>query len=161
MGTYIIILVCMIVCYFVLNLMMHTLPEVEAGPTSGIRSTGCQRVPSNIPASYEKKEADGALTIHRNFIVKGKCMKPKGINEGIIVDVRMLNKTERSHLKDNLSSGDIVLIYLNDRRFRGYKLRIIKEIRQNDTITFYYNHESEQKSSKLHLLKDIIGFVEM
>lgn len=160
MGTYITIFASMLICYYLLNLIMHTLPEVEAGPISGLKSTGCQRVTGNIPASYKKRESNGSLTIYRRFIVRGKCMAPKGIKEGGIVDVRIFNRKEHSNLRDNLSEGKVVLIYLNDEKFRGYKLRIIKELRQDAAITFYYNDGEEKESSSPHLLKDIIGVVE-
>lgn len=160
MTTYIIILICIIACYFILNLIMHMVPEVEAGPTSGIKTTGHRHVSGKVPISYKKKEDNGTIAIHRKFVVKGKCMEPKGIEEGSIVDVRILNSIERSSIKDQLKKDSIVLIYLNDDNFRGYKLRIIDEIRQNDVLTYYYKNNNKNNSSKPHSFKDIIGIVE-
>lgn len=159
MATFIIILVALIVAYWILNLIMHRVPEVEAGPTMGLTSTGSQRVHGNVPSSYRKIESDGSVSIHRNFVVKGKCMEPRGIKEGDVVDIMVFDKSKRAELGKLLEKDQIVLIYLNDRRFRGYKLRIVNDVRDNDALTYYYKDGEIQDSSCPHAFKDIIGIL--
>lgn len=159
MTTFIIVLFSMIIAYLLLNLIMRRIPEVEAGPTAGLSSTGSQRVAGNIPPSYKKREANGKISVHRNFVVKGKCMEPKGISEGNVVDVKVLEKSERSLLNKDLKKDQIVLIFLNDERFRGYKLRIVKEVRDTDALTYYYEDGQLKDSSRPHKFKDVVGIV--
>lgn len=138
---------------------MHTLPEVEAGPTSGLSSTGSKRVKNKIPPVYKKTESDGSVSIYRNFIVRGNCMNPKHIKDGDIVTVKVFNKKNSSTIEDRLSPEDIVLIYLNDQNFRGYKLRIVKNVCENEAMTYYFVGDTQKDSSNPHAFKDIIGKV--
>lgn len=158
MAAYILILVVLIFSYLLLKMLMHTLPEVEAGPTANVKSTGSRHIGRNIPASYRVSE-NGKSVIHRHFVVRGECMKKEGFNEGDIVDVRIFDKEERADIKNHISENDIVLIRLNDRNFRGYKLRIVRSLNDDDAVTYYYDGESVKDSSKPHKLKDIIGVV--
>jgi hypothetical protein len=159
MTAFVIVLFGMIGLYYVLNLIMHSLPEVEAGATSGINGTGSQRVSGNIAASYWKKEADGSSSLHRNFIVKGKCMEPVKINEGSVQSVRIFNKHEKANLANILKANDIVLIHLNDKKFRGYKLRIVNHVSDSNANTYYFVNGIKQESSKPHSLDSIIGII--
>ena len=85
-------------------------------------------------------------------------MTKVGIRPESIVSVRMIPEKEKNGLK----SGDIVLIFLNDKNFRGYKIRIIKNIDGNDANTFYYDENgNERMSSKSHTLVSIIGVIDL
>lgn len=66
---------------------------------------------------------------------------------------------EKTTLSSRLKINDIVLIYLNDQDFKGYKIRKIKEIKQDKVLTSYYLNGDEKKSSKPHYNKDILGVV--
>lgn len=158
MAIYIILLITMMAVYLILNMLMHTLPQVEAGPIRGIKSTGIQRIKEKIPASYKVLE-NGILTLHRRFIVRGTCMTPANIADGSIVDVTIFNRQQRNQIKELIQIEDIVLIYINDDDFRGYKLRIVKEILEESAKTYYYKNGQENPSSKDHFFKDIIGVV--
>ena len=156
MATYISLLVGLIFLYFALNLLMHSLPEVEAGPTSNVKATGSRIVKGDVPASYWVRK-NGKKELHRKFVIRGNCMVKAGFAEGDIVDVRIFNKQEKEDIRQWLSENDIVLIRLYDRNFRGYKLRIIKELRHDDAKTYYYEGNEEKSSSKPHRFADIIG----
>lgn len=157
MLTFAIIFFSLIIAYMILNLIMHRIPEVEAGPTEGLKSTGSKHISDNIPPSYKKKDEKGDVSIHRNFIVRGNCMSPKGIKDGSTVDIKVIKKSDRPRIKEKLEKDQIVLISLNDERFRGYKLRIIKDLRDTDALTYYYKGDQIEDSSRPHAYKDIIG----
>lgn len=160
MVIFIIVLFSLIAAYWFLNIIMHTIPEVEAGPTSNLTSTGVRRMHGRTPPSFRKRESNGSITLHRNFVVTGKCMEKANIKDGSIVDVRIFNKDDRKHLNDFITQDKVVLIYLNDKNFRGYKLRIIRKVENDRALTYYYQNEDQVESSKPHALKDIIGIVE-
>lgn len=144
--------------YAISNFFLYTLPIVEAGPIAGVKHTGIQRMPRRINASY-KKTIGGVTYNYRRFVVQGTCMKAIGIEPKSIVSVKMLDNNNRTF---NLKEGDAILIFLNDHKFRGYKIRIIKELIGEEAKTFYYNEDrSEHPSSENHTLVSIIGVVDL
>ena len=154
----IIILVLIVSVYALGNCMLYTLPLVEAGPISGVKRTGLSRTNGRIKAVY-KKTINGIEYKYRTFIVQGKCMDKIGIKPNDLVSVKMLSNTDK---KTEIKPGTPVLIFLNDKKFRGYKIRIIKEFFEDEKAkTFYYNEDgSEHESSEPHTLSAIIGIVE-
>lgn len=158
MGIYLVILICLLAGYFSINLLIHTLPQVEAGAISNVKSTTVQRIKDNIPPSYTKIE-DGVQTLHRNFVVRGTCMENQQIQNGSIVDVTMFNKQQRCEINKHIKEGDIILIFINDQNFRGYKLRIVKHVMEDSVQTYYYIGDELRSYSKPHLFKDIVGIV--
>lgn len=143
--------------YAISSFFLYTLPIVEAGPIFGVKCTGLRRMPERINSSY-KKVKHGVVYWYRRFFVQGECMTKVGIRPESIVSVRMIPEKEKNGLK----SGDIVLIFLNDKNFRGYKIRIIKNIDGNDANTFYYDENgNERMSSKSHTLVSIIGVIDL
>lgn len=144
--------------YAVSKFFLYTLPVVEAGPISGVRHTGLQRVPERINASYVLMKK-GIAYRYRRFVVQGDCMTKIGIQPKSIVSVRMFsNKNE----KDALKPGDAVLIFLNDMKFRGYKIRVIKRMDNDKAETFYYDESgNERASSEPHFLESIVGVVDL
>lgn len=155
---YIAILICLVAGYLGINLLIHTLPQVEAGPTSDVKSTTIQRIEPNIPPVYTKEEK-GVKTLHRHFVVRGTCMEHIKIPNGTIVDVTMFNKHQRNDISKYIKEGDIILIFINDKNFRGYKLRIVKQVMDDSAQTYYYDGDTMHLSSKPHLFKDIVGIV--
>ena len=146
----------LITLYAISNFFLYTLPIVECGPISGVKHTGLQRMPERINASYKKVKL-GVAYWYRRFVVQGECMTKRGIKPKSIVSVRMISNDDRNNLK----SGDIVLIFLNDKKFRGYKIRIIKTVDGNKAKTFYYDKNGNEKpSSESHFLVNIIGVVD-
>lgn len=85
-------------------------------------------------------------------------MVPVGIKEGDIIKVRIFDSI---YQRTELKKSDIALIFLNDQGFRGYKIRLIKSINENNADTYYFNEEGlETPSSKSHALRSIIGIVD-
>lgn len=153
----ILILAVILFVYSVGNYLLYTLPKVEAGPISGVSSTGLQRLSVRINSSFYRSY-NGIKYKYRRFVVQGTCMKWRNIKPDEMIDVRVFNSIEE---KKALTANDIVLIFLNDSSFRGYKIREISKLEGNDALTFYYDEEGEQiKSSKPHALENIIGIVE-
>lgn len=146
------------ICNYALYALSCSLPAVEAGPIAGVSSTGIRRMPQKIKSSY-KIFKDGVTIKYRRFVVQGDCMTCKGINAGEIIKVRMF--TGEIDKKSLIQPGDIVLIYLNDENFRGYKIRAISKILDDEAKTHYYNIRGEEvASSKNHSFHSIIGVVE-
>lgn len=140
------------------NYLLYTLPIVEAGPISGVKHTGLQRTHQRLNSSYRVMK-DGMVYHYRRFIVQGDCMSCQGIKPHDVICVRLFNdEKEKTLLKQN----DFVLIFLNDKKFRGYKIRRIKNLTNDMAETFYYTHTgAEQPSSEPHALKNIIGIVDL
>ena len=153
----VITLASIISLYAVGNYLLYTLPIVEAGPISGVRHTGLQRISQRVNSSYRIIKND--VTYHyRRFIVQGSCMSSQGINPRDIICVRMFDKNDDKILHPD----DFVLIFLNDNKFRGYKIRRIKEVDGEVAKTFYYNDNgAEQLSSEPHSIASIIGIVDL
>lgn len=63
----------LIALYAISNFFLYTLPIVEAGPISGVKHTGLQRMHERINASYRKVE-HGVVCRFRRFVVQGECM---------------------------------------------------------------------------------------
>lgn len=148
----------LIVLYAISNFFLYTLPIVEAGPISGVKRTGLQRMHERINASYKKIIKQDVVCWYRRFFVQGECMTKIGIKPKSVVSVRMFSDDNE---KDNLKSGDAVLIFLNDKKFRGYKIRIIKTISSDKAETYYYDEDGKEKpSTEPHSLINIIGVID-
>ncbi len=148
----------LIALYAISNFFLYTLPIVEAGPISGVKHTGLQRMHERINASYTKIK-QGVVCRYRRFVVQGECMIKIGIKPKSVVSVRMFSDDNE---KNKLESGSAVLIFLNDKKFRGYKIRIIKNISDDKAETYYYDKDGNEKpSSESHYLANIIGIVDL
>jgi hypothetical protein len=155
-----------LVTYIVVSSMrlqkMPRLPKVETGHI--VYSD------KNNPVAVDK-----ILSYGKKFVVKGKkydassyilvradgaSMKRRGINNGDIIYAR---KFDESFGKENIQPDDILLIYLNDERYKGYKVRVCKRYNPNnkdELETYYYdNEENERVSSKNHKLEFVQGIV--
>lgn len=161
MGIYVVILLGLIFVYFLLNYVMRLVPEVEAGPIAETKATGFRQVKDNFQSTYRSTDKNGRSAIYRKFIVKGTCMENKGIKEGSLIDVRLFDKEEKKNLAEKLAKEDIVLIYLNDKDFKGYKIRIVKELEDKFALTYYYNGQNPKDSSRPHFYSAILGKVEI
>lgn len=147
----------LITFYAIGNFFLYTLPVLEAGPISGVKRTGLHRMHERITASY-KKTKQGVSCWYRRFVIQGECMIKIGINPKSVVSVRMFSDSSE---KDNLREGDAVVIFLNDKKFRGYKVRIIETINDGKAETYYFDKEGNKKpSSEPHSLINIIGVVD-
>jgi hypothetical protein len=118
---------------------------------------------------------DKILFSGKKFVVKGKkynssdyilaradgvSMKKKGISSGDIVYAK---KFDASFGKDQIKPNDVLLILLNDERYKGYKIRVCRGRNpkdENDLETFYYDSDgNERVSSKNHRLDLVQGVV--
>lgn len=151
------IFVVILSTYALGSYIQYTLPSVEAGPTIGVKHTGLQKTSKNLRSAYTK-DVDGRIYKYRRFIIQGICMTKKRLYPNDIISVRIFSSEDKSSLKSN----DIALIFLNDDRFRGYKIRIVENIQGNEVKTFYYDEDGNKKpSSKSHSLDSILGIVDM
>lgn len=132
------------------------LSQVEAGSTKRFFN---RKTDSTSLVSVDMKNISIDPNL-RYFVVKNQCMQTKGISDGDIIGVRMLND------KDKISAlhkkGLILLIYLDDQNFKGYKIREQGEITNNKMAynTYHYKDGVQHKSSKPHSIESIKGIVE-
>jgi hypothetical protein len=89
---------------------------------------------------------------------EGNSMRKRGINNGDIVFAR---KFDSAFGRNQISSGDILLLHLNDARYNGYKIRVFRQSTpQNELETYYFNSDgSEHNSSQPHSLSRVVGVV--
>lgn len=90
--------------------------------------------------------------------VNGSCMEARKIYNGNVIFVKKFNK---NFTRDDIKPNDILLIYLNDERYKGYKLRVMKKLNEANTsevVTFYYDPDgTEHFSSHNHKLSNVVG----
>lgn len=131
------------------------LHQVEAGPT---RQLFNQRIDltSMVNVDMEGISIDPDL---QYFVVKNQCMKIKGISEGDIVGVRMFD--DGCDIQLSSKKNLMLLIYLDDKHFKGYKIREQGEITDDGMAynTYHYKGGIQNKSSKPHSLASIKGVV--
>ena len=131
------------------------LHQVEAGPIRNLFKQQVDLLPM-VDVNIEDITMDPNL---QYFIVKNQCMQEKGISDGDIIGVRMF-EDEKSVL--SLSKKDnILLIYINDERFRGYKIREQGDMTSDGLAfnTYHYKGGTKSLSSRPHAIESIKGVV--
>lgn len=137
------------------NITMQ-LHQVEAGPTRSIFNLNKKiDLLSLVDVNVQGISINPEL---QYFIVKNKCMSIKGISEGDIIGVRMLKDKHNWTPK----KGCILLIYLNDDHFKGYKIREQGDPTADGNAfnTYHYEGGKRNQSSKPHSIASIKGIVE-
>ena len=179
-AIYIAILFLLLVLFVLMSHLSYLktkpkLDEVEAGSEAG--STGNMvmgqsrnykvkplREQDKLFINGEQKD----ISSYKQFIIKGNCMKARNIFEGDIIlaelfdknDEKLPNAVKREKIKEN----DILLIYLNDEKFRGHKIRVFSGYKnESDELnTFYYHSDGTIRNSKKQLkLEDVKGIVKI
>ena len=131
------------------------LHQVEAGPIRNLFKQQVDLLPM-VDVNIEDITMDPNL---QYFIVKNQCMQEKGISDGDIIGVRMF-EDENSVL--SLSKKDnILLIYINDERFKGYKIREQGDMTSDGLAfnTYHYKGGTKSLSSRPHAIESIKGVV--
>lgn len=132
------------------------LHQAEAGPTR--RRLFKQKI--NLMPMVEVDMGNISINPElQYFVVKNQCMQIKGISDGDVIGVRMI---ENGDSIPTISKGNhILLIYLNDENFKGYKIREQGEITNDGTAynTYHYENGRQHKSSKPHSIDSIKGIV--
>jgi len=108
---------------------------------------------------YTKSGKRVNLSGFHQFAVIGECMQVKEIEEGNIVLVKKFDNKETK--KDLLKPQDVLVICLNDKKYKGYKIRVFEGFDKDGSLkTFCYNADgSLHNSSKNHQIDQIIGVV--
>lgn len=123
---------------------------VEAGPTADPTEDFTQKVSVRVG---EMRKTKG----FSYYVVRNDCMKPIGIESGDIVGVQPFD--ENFKLKD-VEEGDVLLIYLDDEKFHGHKIRVMDHVEGNAFVTYYYvGNKKRQLSSNPHSFNTICGVV--
>ena len=132
------------------------LHQVEAGPTRYLFRRKVDLTPL-VDVDMENIKVNPNL---QYFVVKNQCMRIKGIASGDIVGVRMFDSLDDMSVKTAPSS--ILLIYLDDKRFKGFKIREQGELTDDGTAynTYHYKGGIRHKSTKPHPISSIKGVVE-
>lgn len=131
------------------------LHQVEAGPTKNLF---VKRIDLTSPVAVDM----GGITLNPEteyFVVKNQCMKLKGISDGDIVGVRMFK--DGFVMPENPKKKLMLLIYLDDKYFKGYKIREQGEITDDGKAynTYHYKGGVQNMSSKPHNIETIKGIV--
>lgn len=135
------------------------LHQVEAGPTKHLLSDLFNKKIDLMPMVNVNMEGISIDPELEYFVVKNQCMQIKGISDGDIVGVRMFN--EVYNMPTSFKKGRMLLIFLDDEHFKGYKIREQGEITNDRTgyNTYHYKDGVKNKSSKPHSIDSIKGIV--
>ena len=127
---------------------------IEAGGTKrGTTTDFCKKVMINIPGIANQMNKN--LTY---FVVQNQCMTPKHIYHNDIIGVKIFDET---FTVEQVKEGDVLLIWLDDENFKGYKIRIKGKFDGTDAYeTFYYEGQQIQQSHQNHRISTIKGVVE-
>lgn len=131
------------------------LHRVEAGPTKHFFSKKVDLMPT-VAVDMEGIKINPELEY---FVVKNQCMQIKGISDGDIIGVRMFK--DGFEMPTTSKEGLILLIYLDDDHFKGYKIREQGEL-TNDGMaynTYHYKGGVQNRSSRPHAIESIKGIV--
>lgn len=131
------------------------LRQVEAGPTKRWLNRKIDLTPM-VPVDMEDIDINPKLEY---FVVKNRCMQIRGISEGDIVGVRMCDNACLPETTGN--EPPILLIYLDDKNFKGFKIREQGDITCDGTAynTYHYEGGIKHRSSKPHAISSIKGVV--
>lgn len=127
---------------------MYLMP-VEAGPTADASEDFATPVRVGV----------GEMSINESlqyFIVRNDCMKPLHICSGDIVGVQLFNE---NFTIDDVKQGDILLIYIDDARFHGHKIRVMDYADDEAFHTYYFVGKKPHNSSEPHAFHTIRGIV--
>lgn len=127
------------------NLML-----AEAGPTSDAKE---EDFATPVPVRVGDMQMDASLEY---FLVKNNCMNPRHIYSDDVIGVQLFD--DDFTLAD-VNQGDILLIYLDDDRFRGHKIRVMDYPEGNAFHTYYFIGGKIQNSSEPHAFDTIRGVV--
>jgi hypothetical protein len=111
---------------------------------------------------FGKKFIVGGETFNSSDFIQvragGYSMKRRGIVDGDIIYAR---KFDGNFTLNEIKEGDLLLIYLNDARYKGYKIRIFRKYADNNEIeTYYYNKDgTERNSSHAHSSDRVAGVI--
>lgn len=126
---------------------------VEAGHLDDVVEDFSKPIPVN---TFDiRKQMDKELDY---YIVKNDCMTPKHICNNDFIGVRMFDD---KFTIDNVPKGDILLIWINDEKWTGHKIRIKGDFDGVQSFeTSYYKEGKTIQSSQNHKIQSIRGVVE-
>lgn len=127
---------------------MELMP-VEAGPTADAD----EDFTTPVPIRVGDMQMDASL---QYFVVRNDCMKPLHISSGDIIGVQLF---DGDFTITDVKQGDILLIHLDDNRFRGHKIRVMDYVQGDSFHTYYFVGRKPQDSSEPHAFSTIRGVV--
>ena len=127
---------------------MELMP-VEAGPTADAD----EDFNTPVPVRVGDMQMDASL---QYFVVRNDCMKPLHISSGDIIGVQLFDS---DFTIADVKQGDILLIHLDDNRFRGHKIRVADYVQGDSFHTYYFVGRKPQDSSEPHAFSTIRGVV--
>lgn len=128
--------------------MMELMP-VEAGPTADAD----EDFTTPVSVRVGDMQMDASL---QYFVVRNECMKPLHISSGDIIGVQLF---DNDFTIADVKQGDILLIHLDDNRFRGHKIRVMDYIQGDSFHTYYFVGRQPQDSSEPHAFSTVRGVV--
>lgn len=127
---------------------MELMP-VEAGPTADAD----EDFTTPVPIRVGDMQMDASL---QYFVVRNDCMKPLHISSGDIIGVQLFDS---DFTITDVKQGDILLIHLDDNRFRGHKIRVMDYVQGDSFHTYYFVGRKPQDSSEPHAFSTVRGVV--
>jgi hypothetical protein len=142
-----------------------TVPLAEAGKTGNQREK--KRPPRRDDVYLSNiKDADGNPINSDDYLVlsaNGGCMEKVGIKNGDLLLAEQFKISDSKRVKsERITPGDILVIYLFSLlpwKYRGYKIRLLKEVVDNKASTYYFANDTLRPSSKPHSLSKVVGIV--
>jgi len=137
------------------NINIQRLHQVEAGATKRFMHRKLDLTPM-VDVDIANIQLSSGL---QYFLVRNQCMKVKGISDGDIIGVKMFD--DKFTMTANQRAGQILLIYLDDSNFKGYKIREQGELVNGGVAfdTYHYKNGKKNKSTKPHAITSIKGIV--
>ncbi|MBO5156664.1 MAG: hypothetical protein J6C05_05970 [Prevotella sp.] len=133
---------------------------VEAGPTREVDANELRR-----RSYYDRKAVirglNGEELSHERYarlLVKGYCMTERGINNGDIIVAEKVGQEQMAAIEQRLQPNNIVWLHIDDTEMD--KIRIFKEWKDGEMITYYYVNGQERLSSSPHNINQIRGVVQ-
>lgn len=136
-------------CLFLGRRKTMSLLPVEAGPTDSAKEDFTTPVKIRIGDMRLQPE-------YEYFLVRNECMVPRHISSGDVIGVQLFD--ENFTIAD-VKEGDILLIYLDDERFHGHKIRVMSGVQRGAFSTYYYIGNRKKESSQPHEFGSIRGVV--
>jgi len=159
MAIAILILMALLAVYVISSYLsdkLSVLQVAEAGSASYFNKNDRPRV-------KPLTNADININEYHQFAVHGSCMQKRHIYNGNIILSKIFKKDDnKEKMITEKQVSQILLIYLYDRNYKGFKIREFEGWTENgDANTFYYNSDGSRRySSKPHKLEQIVGTVD-
>jgi len=142
---------------------LSVLQVAEAGPASYFNKHNRPKIKRLTDHDYIRSESELInINEYKQLAVHGVCMEKRNIRNGDIILTKMFKKNDDKKYIISQKQTPIVVIFLFDKNYKGFKIREFVGFREDGAVdTCYYNLIGERRnSSKPHKLEQIVGIVD-